>query len=47
MPKNKRQFSLWHWLLDKGLVFSFFFINVISMLLWVIAMVFVSWFTKD
>ena len=45
--KSKRPFDLWHWLLEKGLFISAVVINILSAIIFTVAMLFVIWFTKD
>ena len=50
-PGNKedtpKKFDLWEWLLDKGLIISALVINLVSAIIFTLAMLFVIWFTKD
>lgn len=42
-----KEFDLWEWLLDKGLLISGLVINLVSAIILTLAMLFVIWFTKD
>ncbi len=42
-----KEFDLWEWLLEKGLLISGLVINLVSAIILTLAMLFVAWFTKD
>lgn len=45
--KPKKDFDLWEWLLEKGLLVSAVVINLFLAIVFTLSMLFVIWFTKD